>query len=393
MSDKAKVLTVSYGAFSCKMEGFDDPVAAVKAVAEQMRDIAATDRHFGATAALPAPDAPAALPRPQPAATTAPLAVQVDDSQVNVVPNPSYQAPSHADDAAALEAAASQDPTQTAAQSLDQTHNPTPAQTPPPVTPHQTSFSEKLARIREAVAQSDPQHPPMPETGRRIRVAKRLEEVPTDTAVNTLAPEPQRALPGEDPQRDVSVDRLLQTTGAKMVEAGPRQATLATVKGAVTARHTNMPSNGPETLEAQQTFAADLRSMVGGGGPGAPDHPADTPFMLDTEQRVEQTPSTDTANNTAQSFDAFAANMKAQSLEDILKAAALYVSQVEGQQEFSRPAVLRHVHEYKGRRITRQDSLRGFGALLRTGVLMQTQQGGFRLSDTARGKYEQAHVG
>ncbi|MEY3307135.1 MAG: hypothetical protein RLZZ413_1173 [Pseudomonadota bacterium] len=138
MIGASKILTVSYGTFSCTLEGFDEPFNTMKAIAEYFRDLAADDRYFGAEP--PTPDA-AMLHKIAERAVNRRVEARIEDNAVILRTSDAMQAPP-ASPAGPVTSALRSTPPQPAPQ--------------PPFTGllAEESVAAKLQRIRAAVARN-----------------------------------------------------------------------------------------------------------------------------------------------------------------------------------------------------------------------------------------------
>jgi hypothetical protein len=83
-------------------------------------------------------------------------------------------------------------------------------------------------------------------------------------------------------------------------------------------------------------------------------------------------------------FAEFAAQQGATELADLLEAAAAYIAFVEGENDFSRPQVMKKVQSTTAIVFSREDGLRSFGRLLRQSKVIKLNNGRFQVAEDTR---------
>ena len=257
------------------------------------------------------------------------------------------------------------------------------------------------------------------------------EDVVADDADRSPLPEPEedadanirKAVKMTNPARalltdnaiqedDASVERLIDQTETEMdkPEGNRRRSAIAHLRAAVAATKADrLLGLGKKTVDEEEPYREDLADAVRPRRPKvtearserpAPVRPA--PLKLVAEQRVdlddtemeakpvrprrvmraESLEATDESAGNGTGFAEFAESQGAHTLQELLEAAAAYMSFVEGRDQFSRPQLMTKLHQAEGETSSREDRLRSFGQLLREGKIQKKGGGRFAASDS-----------
>ena len=209
-----------------------------------------------------------------------------------------------------------------------------------------------------------------------------------------------------------NVERLADKTDTEMEEpeGNRRRSAIAHLRAAVAATKADrILGFGKKTVNEEEPYREDLADAVRPRRPKvtetrsarpAPVRPA--PLKLVAEQRIDvdadesATPvrprrvmrsieAVETAEGKRsddKGFAEFAESQGANTLPELLEAAAAYMSFVEGKDQFSRPQLMTKLLQAEGEASSREERLRSFGQLLRDGKIEKKGGGRFAASDS-----------
>ena len=262
-------------------------------------------------------------------------------------------------------------------------------------------LAEVEAELSEDEAEDDP-------------VESIFAEQPDDQPVTHMRRSARDALDTASTDRDMT--RLMAKTISEMdePESSSRRSAIAHLRAAVAATRADKAAGAPRREDTiSDAFRADLaqvvrprrpRAELGSGATARPSEPSrPAPLKLVAEQRIDApiapaapvrprrisvaeapeavTEDTPMTPELAERFADYVEETGAQSLPEILEAAASYLAFVEGRDEFSRPLLMTRARAAIGDDFNREDSLRGFGQLLRQGKIQKLKGGRFKVSD------------
>lgn len=434
MAGSGKILTVSYGAFSCGLDGFDDPLQTMTAILDYLRYLEAIAGDSGAAPATPDIDiltaiaergatgcvtvdmqAGAILLRAVPVQDDTILAPHAGQDMVPPAgPGGHILRQQHPGDHACATAARvlrvrRADLEQLINHGVLQVDAGPPVDERPRPGPDATPSSEDEIDLQRALAGIEAE---------RAEATCPAEAAP-DRTFGTPCPDavPADPTPSAQPDAVDDLSRIFEETDSHLgsFASSRRRNAIQHLRAALAATraetgtslqkhrdHEDMP--GPAGLRAaarlRRARAASQRGPSVQSVDGMPD-----PLRLTVAQRIDTLQGTSQArplskvdgairpsDRPPEDFAAFAARVKAASLPDLIEAAAAYLADIEGRMRFSRPMLMEKLDQI-GVADMREDMLRACDALLTKGKLRKCSDGryettdktGFRVASVASG--------
>ena len=236
------------------------------------------------------------------------------------------------------------------------------------------------------------------------------EESDDAKLIAAVQPTSETDLPdSQRPHRRTNVSRIFNQADDQLLEndSNKRRNAIRYLRAAVAAARADKTAGAEPPLGADEKPYRQTLDNVVLGDKRAPettksehsfDRPA--PLKLVAEQRVDvdknSSQATDiehTSEESTDNFSSFIHQIGATELTDILEAAAAYISDVEGRPQFSRPMLMSKLREVQEDDYSREDGLRSFGQLLRTGKLQKIQGGRFSVTEQTEFRAETRSTG
>jgi len=424
MAKTPKTLQVSFGRFSCSLEGFDDPIHAMKSVTEYLRDLSARDPAFATRIGLggrapepppvPHPPEPLVVPRPPEPRMEAAVPVRPAEPWPEPSPlaSPGPVAREPSPPAAPKEEAVAPRPAlevrveEPDAPAVPPRPEGVPVAAPPPAPSSEPSPSEPSRSEPAQAPASDPPGPTLQDEAAPPPAPEdeAAEEAPDlDPAAHPGLQKLRAAAPDEGHEEEMSRFLLRADDQLADPEATRRRDVIAQLKAAVVATEAERALGdsdfGPEARK--DAFRLDLSEAVRLHPPVSDPRPDHAPLRLVASQRVDAPPEgleehpvpveeeDDIEEEPAPvrsraSFAVFATEMGATSLPDLLEAAAAWLCFVDELESVSRSQLLALAAEVQGEAPDREEGLRTFGTLLRQGRIAPVAGGRYRISEGSR---------
>lgn len=400
MAGSGKNLTVSYGAFACGLDGFDDPLQTMTAILDYLRYLEAIAGDGGT-----APDAPdidilisiaergtagcvavdmqagAILLRAMPvqdATIPAPHAGQ--DMVPPAGPGGHSLRQQHPGDRACATAARvlrvrRADLERLINHGVLQDDAGPPADAILPDGPDATLSDQGEIDLQRALAGIEAE---------RAEAARPADTAP-DRTFDTPSPDAAPADPPPPAQADAVDDlsRIFEQTDSHLGASASsrRRNAIQHLRAAARLRRARASSQRGLSVQSADRTPDPLRLMA--------EHRVDTPQetaqarSLSTTDRAAMPPDRPPdrpPNPTPEDFAAFASQMGAAGLPDLIEAAAAYLADIEGRTRFSRPMLMEKLDQI-GVADMREDMLCACDALLNTGKLRKCSDGRYETTD------------